>query len=285
MRELPIPNPRCTGLFIPIEILNMTELNSSDRELLAWIDALDSEEYGGCFASNDYFSMRLGIQVNTISIKINKLISLGLVRQVSFDGRIRILKACKENWFQEKITESQSACDLNHSLHVKKIKGSISPKSKALNIYSKDKNKEDIHPNPQSGNSGEDVSLSPRQKGTNPRAKQTNPRATGTNPRAAQSQKVQHLEFVMLTPEEYGKLLEMHTLKVLDWMLDTLNSYIGSSGKKYLSHYHVLQKNNWVYKRYLEESGIIKPRNSAFPSVDRRTLDKDGKPVEIKEKF
>ena len=53
--------------------------------------------------------------------------------------------------------------------------------------------------------------------------------------------------------DEHAKLLELYGKEILEWMLETLNCYLGSSGKKYASHYFVLKKNGWVYKRYQEE--------------------------------
>jgi hypothetical protein len=113
----PYPSPRFTGLFLPVEILEMEELTPTDIMLLSWIDALYSKEHGGCFASNEYFVKRLRLKENTIRVLITKLVDLGLVERVSFDGRQRILRACKEKWFNRK-SQSRSDRDLNHGLQV-----------------------------------------------------------------------------------------------------------------------------------------------------------------------
>ena len=52
----PAPTPGFTGLFIPVEILEMPDLSSTDHMLLAWIDALSRNEQKACFASNEYFA-------------------------------------------------------------------------------------------------------------------------------------------------------------------------------------------------------------------------------------
>jgi hypothetical protein len=96
--------------------------------LLAWIDALYCKEHGGCYASNEYFAKKLRLKENTINILISKLVKLGLVERVSFNGRQRILRACKENWHKPK-GQSQADCDLNHMQHVNRITGSISLES------------------------------------------------------------------------------------------------------------------------------------------------------------
>ena len=53
-------NPRFTGIFIPVEILEDSDLSMLEQLLLSWIDALYKEEYGGCFAKNEYFAKRFG---------------------------------------------------------------------------------------------------------------------------------------------------------------------------------------------------------------------------------
>ena len=87
------PKPRFTGIFIPVEILEMRELSPLDQILLSWIDALHCKEKGGCFASNEYLAERLNVKVNTIVKAIIKLRKMGLIEDVSFDGRRRIIRA------------------------------------------------------------------------------------------------------------------------------------------------------------------------------------------------
>ena len=79
------------GIWIPREIYLNKELNWTDKILVVEINSLDNER--GCFASNDYFAEFLSVSTTTISTSISKLKSLGLIEQVSFDGRTRILKA------------------------------------------------------------------------------------------------------------------------------------------------------------------------------------------------
>jgi phage replication O-like protein O len=60
-------------------------------------------------------------------------------------------------------------------------------------------------------------------------------------------------EFVKVTPEESEKLKAEIPEQQLNWMLDTLNAYIGAHGDKYKSHYHTLVKGGWVWKAYHED--------------------------------
>jgi hypothetical protein len=67
---------------------------------------------------------------------------------------------------------------------------------------------------------------------------------------------VAHGEFgnVKLTEDEYSKLKEIHGEARLKKGIEVLDDYIQSKGAKYKSHYAVLKKNSWVWKR-LEEVG------------------------------
>jgi hypothetical protein len=116
----PAPTPGFIGLFIPVEVLDMPELSHTDHMLLAWIDALSKNAQKACFASNDYFAKKLRLKENTVKILISKLVNLGLVERHSFDGRQRLLRTCKENWFNRD-SQSTAEVDLNQPQTLKKI--------------------------------------------------------------------------------------------------------------------------------------------------------------------
>lgn len=78
--------------------------------------------------------------------------------------------------------------------------------------------------------------------------------------------KIQVMEFIHLTTEEYEKL-KAEFADTLTAMLDTLNSYKGSTGKRYKSDYHTLR--GWVKDRVLEE----KSRVSALKSIKKAPTD------------
>src|SRR5215510_1550926 len=88
------PNARFTGIFIPREILEKEELTFFEMMLLSWIDALYCEQHGGCFASNEYLGKKLrGAKENTIAKSLTRLRKLGLIEDISFDGRKRVIRA------------------------------------------------------------------------------------------------------------------------------------------------------------------------------------------------
>lgn len=144
MNQNLVPNLRFTGIFIPAEILSMKELSFADIIMLSWIDALHSDEHNGCFASNAYFAERLGLSEETTRKSIAKLKGLNLVEQVSFDGKTRVIRACKENWFQRpKSTENQGGKNPPSSSQTgRKIPGRLVEKSHPSYIYSKEERKE-----------------------------------------------------------------------------------------------------------------------------------------------
>lgn len=118
------PIPRFTGLFIPVEILELEGLTTTDCMLLAWIDALQSKEMGGCYASNEHFCEKMGLKSNTITGIITKLEKMKLLKRASFDGRTRILVTCKENWFNPP-SQSMSDVDLNQGGGGLKSRGGV----------------------------------------------------------------------------------------------------------------------------------------------------------------
>jgi hypothetical protein len=214
----------------------MQEFNSSDCMLLAWIDALYDSDYEGCYASNAYFAQKMKLKEDTISKMITNFKRLGLVEEVSFDGRLRVIRACKENWFKNNNIQENNE-QVNPRQTRIKILGRVGEKSYPSYIDSKEENK-DTHTQAASAGGGGVSSSSKNDKAY-------------TKPLI--SKKELHLDCVMLTADEHAKLLELYGKEILEWMLETLNCYLGSSGKKYASHYFVLKKNGWVYKRYQEE--------------------------------
>lgn len=79
------------GIWIPREIYLNKDLTWTEKILLVEIKSLDNDK--GCFASNDYFAEFLSCTTTTISTSISKLKKLNFIKQVSFDGRTRILKS------------------------------------------------------------------------------------------------------------------------------------------------------------------------------------------------
>lgn len=84
------------GEFIPRAVIN-TKLSRGLRDLLAKITLLDiagrCEGKGGCYAGNEYLATCLGIATTTVAKYISRLRKAGYIEQVSFDGRVRVIRS------------------------------------------------------------------------------------------------------------------------------------------------------------------------------------------------
>lgn len=79
------------GIFIPKEVWLDERINALDKIILMEIDSLDSSEEG-CFASNEYLGNFCQCSPTKISYSINKMIKLGYIEMIKFDGKRRYLK-------------------------------------------------------------------------------------------------------------------------------------------------------------------------------------------------
>lgn len=208
------PNPRFTGIFIPVEILEMG-LTSTECMLLAWIDALYCKNHGGCYASNEHFCKTLHLKDNTVKILISKLVDLGLVERVSFNGRQRVIRACKEKWFEQR-SQSTPDVDYNQPQTLNKINPCGLSKSTPPIIYKeklREKNKH-IEKKPSA------VCVSPSFL------------SFGTH--------------VKLKQEDYDSLCDEYGKKTIDDLIIEMNDYISSTGKIYKCFASTLR--NWLKK-------------------------------------
>ena len=124
MNEPNLPKPRFTGVFLPVEIMELESLTYLDQILLAWIDALFCPDHGGCYAKNEYLAQKLRTKENTIAKAITKLRGMGLIKDVSFDGRNRVIRAT--------IAEYVNQCQSNAGLDLNPMQGL----TKCARIYS-----------------------------------------------------------------------------------------------------------------------------------------------------
>jgi len=65
--------------------------------------------------------------------------------------------------------------------------------------------------------------------------------------------KIKFRDYVELTQGEYDSLLAKNGAEFLNHMLDTLDAYKGSSGKKYDSDFHTMKQGGWVVNRVKED--------------------------------
>lgn len=80
------------GIWIPSAIWFDERLSPLEKIVLMEIDSLDSTE-SGCYASNEYLASFCQCTARKISSTVSKLVQLGYIQVVSFDGRKRYLKS------------------------------------------------------------------------------------------------------------------------------------------------------------------------------------------------
>lgn len=80
-----------TGVFIPAEIYENQEISWLQKILWCEIQALSGSDC--CYASNAHFAKHLGISEINVSKHIAVLKKQGLIEILSFDGRVRKMKA------------------------------------------------------------------------------------------------------------------------------------------------------------------------------------------------
>lgn len=81
------------GIWIPREIWLMENLSAQEKCLWAEIHSLFDREKGGCYASNEYLMDFVGVKERRLQEMMASLKEKGLIIQVSFNGRERVIKA------------------------------------------------------------------------------------------------------------------------------------------------------------------------------------------------
>ena len=103
------------GVWISKEVWLDERLNALEKIILVEIDSLDCEE-SGCYASNEYLATFCQCSLTKVSLGIKKLITLGYIYVVSFDGRTRLLKS------KQKKNERQPNINLKKIIIKKSVK-------------------------------------------------------------------------------------------------------------------------------------------------------------------
>lgn len=77
------------------------------------------------------------------------------------------------------------------------------------------------------------------------------------------TKKIKYMDFVLLTEDEYIKLVDKNSGVIIDDMIERLNNYIGSSGKKYKSHYHTIL--SWLRK---DNKSTEEPKSTRYANSE-----------------
>lgn len=225
------------GIWIPREIWLHPELLPLEKILWAEIHSLFNREKGGCYASNSYFAKFFGVTERYIRDMMARLRSFGLLIEVSFDGRQRVIAAlAPPEDLSPQVSSGQSGTTVPDSQEPQFRSGGR-PSSAPSIIYSKDKNKEE--------------SVAP--KGARTRTQKSSAAPPKKPDKAPPPDKTKYGEYVAMTPEHHSSRLAEYGADKLSWMIAYLDDKIGQNpqaSKKWTSHYHVLSPRQWVHQEY-----------------------------------
>jgi len=219
------------GIWIPREIWLHKNISLQAKNLWAEIHSLYDEDHGGCYADNEYLCDFLGLKLRRLQEVIKELKDNKLLIQISFNGRQRVLKALNP----PVETKEERTSEMRKSAHqgCRKVHPS-GAESCATTIYkSKSKNKIKNPPTPQKGESAGDFADSFEED--------------------SQDEKEEYGPdgLVKLTMKQYETLLKLPWGHKIDEMIEELALYIGSTGKRYKSHFYTLQ--DWHARKQKEK--------------------------------
>lgn len=96
------------GIWIPREVWLDSKLNALDKVIFAEIDSFSSNDKV-CFQNNATIAEFCQCSESKVSKTVSKLIDLGYIRCVSFDGRKRYLQSCLVNFTTLDSKKSEAA--------------------------------------------------------------------------------------------------------------------------------------------------------------------------------
>lgn len=105
-----------------------------------------------------------------------------------------------------------------------------------------------------------------------------------------EASKLTFLEFVTLTKEEHEKLEKELGESLRDKLIRNLNDYIGSTGKKYRSHYHTVltwsRKESNQGKKGANKNGQVRPDNggASFEELSEKSNKRNRERIEAERK-
>jgi len=196
-----------------------------------------------------------GLHRSGIIKNIEKLVELGLVNKIkskTSDGddapnRFEINVYCVEGGSLHTRLPVVDSVDPG-------VVDSVDPQN---TLYTKPTIQKNTPPNPQMGECVEDLKNSKKSK----------------IPDKPDKPKKLHGTHVKLNDEEYSELQKLYTEAVLKDVIEELNDYVSSVGKKYKCYFSTIK--NWMRRRNERKAAGAK----YMQHVDRRCKDKNGNPV------
>lgn len=208
------------GIWIPREIWMMEDLSAQEKCLWAEIHSLFDREKGGCFASNEYLMEFIGVKERRLQEMISSLKEKGLIVQVSFNGRERVIKAVmpKEDF-------SPCGAEVHESAGQRCGKVHLSDAEKRTPLIYRDKSLDKSIDN-------------------------THPTLIETKTKTAKAVRVcvNFGSHVKMTEEEHADLCRVHGAAVISGIIEEMNDYCLSSRPKGYSSYPAAIR-QWLRKR------------------------------------
>lgn len=85
------PIKEYTGVWIPRAVMECQNLSAVEKIMYGEIASFEV-----CYASNAWFAKQIGITERNIKVHLAKLLKLGFIKKVGFNGRLRFLKAVRD---------------------------------------------------------------------------------------------------------------------------------------------------------------------------------------------
>lgn len=235
------------GIWIPREIWLHPDLLPLEMMLWAEIHSLYSRESGGCYASNEYLAEKFKVSERYVREMISKLKALGLIVDVSFNGRVRVIRAKLPEEDFETVEEFRADRNYGSGQGGTPVPGSQEPQFRPSYIEYKSRvEKNNTHPNPQKVEA----------------TKVAKPAKAG---RVCDS----FGSHVKLTKEEHQELSKAHGAEVITAIIEEMNDYCLASRPKGYSNYAAAIR-QWLRKRDADQVKTKKERKFAPSSDDNR---------------
>jgi hypothetical protein len=215
------------GIWIPREIWLHPELLPLEMMLWAEIHSLYSREHKGCFATNDYLAEKFHVSERYIREMISKLKALNLIVEVSFNGRVRVIRARMPEEDFESEEEFQADRNCSSGQGGTAVPGRQEPQFRpTYKEYTSRVNKNNnTPPNPKKGETPD-----------------------GVKPAKAGRVCESFGSHVKLTKEEHKDLIDAHGEATISSIIEEMNDYCLASKPKGYSNYAAAIR-QWLRKR------------------------------------
>lgn len=115
---------RFTGIWIPAELIERSDLTLHEKFLAAEIDALDHPRHG-CLASNEHFQNHMQLSERRIQEILSRLTEKGLIYYANQNGEKRVIKSMLYQWVG-RVRDGWHNSELNKNYAINEFQGAVS---------------------------------------------------------------------------------------------------------------------------------------------------------------